>query len=247
VLSEPDSTLDQLVRVVGSEPALAARLLHMANSAALNPSGAPIRELRTALNLMGENMVRSASMAFAMAQIRGSAKLIAVKARLDVLWERSTLVAALAYVIAQTCTKINPDEAMLAGIMHGIGRLYVLTRAANFPELFGSEADLNGMLDDWHVEIGKTVLENWEFPEPIISAVAEQNILDRPGRRPPDLGDVLGAAVLMAAFASDPTGLQVALNNAPLAWRLGLDQAKTETINAGYAAEISALRQALLT
>ena len=39
VLSDPKSSGDQVVRVVGSEPALAARLMRIANSASLNRSG----------------------------------------------------------------------------------------------------------------------------------------------------------------------------------------------------------------
>ena len=30
-------------------------------------------------------------------------------------------VAAFALMLARKCTKINPEEAMLTGIMHGIG------------------------------------------------------------------------------------------------------------------------------
>ena len=72
VLSDPKSSLDQVVRVVGSEPALAARLLRISNSASLNRGGRTVTELRTAINRLGYNMVRSASMSFAMAQIRKS-------------------------------------------------------------------------------------------------------------------------------------------------------------------------------
>src|SRR5450631_3439348 len=67
VLSDPNSSVDKVVRVVGSEPALSARLLRIANSASLNPSGKQITDLRTAVNRMGYNMVRSASMSFALA------------------------------------------------------------------------------------------------------------------------------------------------------------------------------------
>ena len=58
------------MRVVGSEPALAARLMQIANSAALNFTGKPITELRTAIARMGFNMVRSAAIAFAMSQLK---------------------------------------------------------------------------------------------------------------------------------------------------------------------------------
>ena len=124
------------MRVVGSEPALSARLLRIANSASLNRSGKPVTDLRTAINRIGHNMVRSASISFAMAQIRKSNKLVGLEDQLQHLWKESTAVAALAFVLARNCTRVNPDEAMLTGMMHGIGKLYVLTRAVAHPELF---------------------------------------------------------------------------------------------------------------
>src|ERR1700755_2500630 len=70
VLSDDDVSQDMVVRVVGSEPALAARVMQIANSAALNFSGKPITELRSAIARMGFNMVRSAAIAFAMSQLK---------------------------------------------------------------------------------------------------------------------------------------------------------------------------------
>jgi HD-like signal output (HDOD) protein len=93
VLSDPKSSVDQVVRVVGSEPALAARLLRISNSASLNRSGRMVTDLRTAINRIGYNMVRSASISFAMSQIRKSGKLQGLEVRLTDLWEQSTLVA----------------------------------------------------------------------------------------------------------------------------------------------------------
>jgi HD-like signal output (HDOD) protein len=245
VLSDPKTTLDQVVRIVGSEPALAGRLLRIANSASLNTTGKPITELRTAINRMGYNMVRSASMSFAMAQIRTNAKLVSVKDYLDSLWQHSTLVAAFAYVVARSCTKINPDEAMLTGMMHGIGKLYVLTRSAGHPELFSDRDTLNQIIEQWHAEIGKAILENWEFSEPMVQAVALQNDLGRTEVEFPDLSDIIAVAILMASFAEDPAGLQVALQGLPATARLGLFQSRVETILKDFATEVSALRSAL--
>ena len=90
VLSDPSSSIDQVVRVVGSEPALAARLLRIANSASLNRSGKPVTDLRTAINRIGYNMVRSAAISFAMAQIRNGNKLAGLETICSDLWQRST-------------------------------------------------------------------------------------------------------------------------------------------------------------
>ena len=83
ILSDPKSTIEQIVRVVGSEPALAARLLRISNSASLNRSGRPVTDLRTAINRIGYNMVRSASISFAMSQIRNSNKVAGLEHHLQ--------------------------------------------------------------------------------------------------------------------------------------------------------------------
>jgi HD-like signal output (HDOD) protein len=245
VLSDPKSSVEQVVRVVGSEPALAARLLRIANSASLNRSGRPVNDLRTAINRIGYNMVRSASMSFSMTQIRKSNKLAGLGKRLNDLWQRSTLVAAFAYVLARSCTKVNPDEAMLTGMMHGIGKLYVFTRAVDHPELLANDALLNQIVDEWHASIGKAILENWEFSEPMARAVGDQADTSRTEEGPPDLTDVIAVAILMAQHGAHIPGLEIALHGRPAVKRLGLDDAKTLAVMRESAAEVTALSQAL--
>ena len=245
VLSDPKSSVDQVVRVVGSEPALAGRLLRIANSASLNRSGRPVTDLRTAINRIGYNMVRSASISFSMAQIRKSNKLAGLEHHLNDLWERSTAVAAFAYVLAKKCTKVNPDEAMLTGMMHGIGKLYVLTRVIDHPELFASNTMLNQIIGEWHASIGKAILENWDFSEAMAQAVGDQADFSRTEEGPADLSDVIAVAILMASHADDIPGLELVLNDIAAAKRLGLNEAKTLDVMNESAAEVAALSQAL--
>jgi HD-like signal output (HDOD) protein len=245
VLSDPKSSVEQVVRVVGSEPALAARLLRIANSASLNRSGKAVTDLRTAINRIGYNMVRSAAISFSMAQIRNSNKLAGLEHHLTDLWERSTLVAAYAFVLARTCTKVNPDEAMLTGMMHGIGKLYVLTRATDHPELFASDKTLTEIIGEWHASIGKAIMENWNFSESMARAVGDQADFSLGEDGPPNLSDVIAVSILMASHVGDLAGLEADLQGLGAAMRLGLDQAKTLAVIKESAAEVSALSQAL--
>ena len=245
VLQDPKSSIDQVVRLVGSEPALAARLMRVSNASAFNRSGKQVTDLRTAINRIGYSMVRSASMAFAMSQLRRGAKLERLQSRLDQLWQISTQVAALAYVLARTCSKVNPDEALLAGMMHGIGKLYIMTRAAQHPELFVDNETLDEICGSWHASIGKAILENWEFSDLMANAVGEQEDFSREEEVEPDLRDVIAIAILMSSYEADIPGLQIALNGLPATIRLGLDEARIHTVIEDCAAEVSALSEAL--
>ena len=244
VLADQNASLDKVVRVVGSEPALGARIVKMSNSASLS-RGNVVTDLRTAINRLGYNMVRSAAMAFAMAQIRTSNRLKGLDHHLSELWQRSIRVAAFAFVLARTCTKLNPDEAMLTGMMHGIGKLYVLTRLIEHPELFEDANVLQRIIDDWHAVIGKAILENWEFSETMAAAVGEQHDLGRAGDGPPDLCDVIVAASVMESIASDRAAMDATLYVLPAARRLGLNQSNGAAVLSASEAEITALCQAL--
>src|SRR5579872_3488168 len=165
VLSDENVSSDMVVRVVGSEPALAARVMQIANSAALNFSGKAITELRTAIARMGFNMVRSAAIAFAMSQLKKQDALKGLEKPLDDLWKRSASVAAMSHAVAKRYSKINPDTALLAGLLHGIGQLYILTRSSKHPALFADQATYNQIVRDWHSAVAKALLENWDMAE----------------------------------------------------------------------------------
>jgi HD-like signal output (HDOD) protein len=245
LLNDLNAPIDQIVRVVGSDPALAARLLLVSNAASFNRGGKHISDLRTAINRIGHTMVRTASMAFAMSQLRRAAKLEQLRSRLAALWQRSTEVAAFSYVLAKMCSKVNPDEAMLAGMMHGIGKLYILTRAAQHPKLFTDNVTLDEILVKWHASIGRGILENWEFAESMSSAIGDQDYLGSLDEDEPNLRDIIAVAIVMASYPSDIPGLELALSGAPAAIRLGLDQKRIKSVMQGCAMEVAALGEAL--
>jgi HD-like signal output (HDOD) protein len=244
-LEDDATTVDQVARVVGSEPMLAARLLKMANSAVFNRSGKAVTDLRTAISRMGYNMVRSAAISFAMAQIRRGSKVAAVAVDLKRLWEGANHVAALSYVIARRQSRINPDEAMLVGLLHGIGKLYILTRAEQHPGLFAEREALLEVLRDWHSGIGGAILENWEFPEEMVAAIQHHQDGARVHEGPPDLTDVLIVSVVLSSFASHLHDLELVVQDVTAFHHLGLDAASCQGILKASEDEIAQLRQAL--
>jgi HD-like signal output (HDOD) protein len=244
-LGDDRTTVDQVVRIVGSEPALAARLMKMANSAALNRTGRQVTELRTAIARMGYNMVRSAAISFAMAQIRAGAHLKGLEKPLEELWQHSTHVAAFCYVLAKNHTKRNADEAFLAGLLHGVGRLYILTRADRHAGLFADPQALDQVMRDWHANVGRAILENWEMTEDLVQAVADQDDVGREHERVADLTDVLICANMMAAYFSQPADLELNMQGVTSFRRLGLDARTSQAVLVECRGEIDALRQAL--
>jgi HD-like signal output (HDOD) protein len=198
-LSEPDGTPQKTVKIVSAEPRLAARLLQTANSAVFNQSGKPLTDLRTAVTRLGTQLVQCATMAFAVQQMKAERSLRAIARPLSQLWEKSIAVASICQVLARR-TKVPEEEAFLTGLLHGIGRLYIMVRAAGESHYDHVRIDL---IDDWHPSIGKAVLDNWGFAETISDAVGSQSDYERKSKRAPDLTDVLIVGVILAAELRD--------------------------------------------
>jgi HD-like signal output (HDOD) protein len=196
-LSDENVTNETVVRVVGSEPMLAGKLMNMANSVALNGTGRKIADLRMAVARVGFNIVRSAALAFAVEQLRRSPEFKHLEGPLDGLWKSSVQIAALSHVIARRFSSLNGDTALLAGLMHNVGRIYILTRASKHPTLVADPLTYNSIVRDWHTNVAKALLENWRVAEEIVEAVAGHEDMDREQRGPVTLTDVLSLAMLV--------------------------------------------------
>jgi HD-like signal output (HDOD) protein len=246
-LADENVSPEHITRVVGSEAGLAARVMTLANSAALNRGGKNITELKTAINRIGQNNVRTAAVAFAIAQLRRASELKHIIKDLEKLWNQATMVSALAYTIASRTPGINADEALLAGLIHNVGKIYILARAYKHADLFGDSAAMTMIMRDWHANIGKAIIENWGFAVHIAEAVGGQEELDRVAGQA-DLTDVLTVSVLASTFIDDPdVDLELNMQGVRGFSRLGLDNQKFRVIMRDCIEEISALRNALGT
>jgi HD-like signal output (HDOD) protein len=244
VLADEQVSNEHIARVVGSDAGLVARLLTLANSAALNRGGRTVSELKTAVNRIGHNNVRTAAVSFAIAQIRRASELRHIAKEMEELWNEATMVAALSHAIATRAPKINADESMLVGLLHNIGKIYILARANRHGNLFKDPAALAQVIRDWHANIGKAIVENWGFPQHLAEAIAEHENIDRHAGHP-DVTDVLTVAVMMSGFVGHETDLELNMQGVKAFWRLGLDNQKCVHILSDCRDEIAALRSAL--
>jgi|SRR5579864_189192 HD-like signal output (HDOD) protein len=245
VLADDSVSTEQVVRVINSEPALAAQLLRISNSRPMNSSGRPHTDLRTAVARMGFNMVRSAAIGFAMAQLKRVEGLKGLEQPLDQLWQRSAAVAAMCYVVARRHTRVNADSALLAGMLHGIGKLYILTRSAKHPALFNDQASLNEVIRDWSAPIAKALLENWSMPAEIVTAVSEFEDHGREHDGAVDLTDVLTVSSMLAVFKQWPAEIELNLQDVRACARMHMDMAAYERLISESDTELDALHQAL--
>lgn len=237
-LQSPDTDANEIVAILSSDPALAARILRTANSVAFKRADKEITDLRTAVTRMGFNMVRTIAVAFAMRQLR-QRDLYSAEARdeIESIWRDSLNIATVCCVIAKYCTRLNADQALLTGLLHGLGRLYIVMRA----EEADADVDVRALASGWQASIGKAILDSWGLPETLQHAVEHQDELTMAMEGEASLTDVLIAAKVL----SSDTG-EAEASNCPAVRRLkAVKERDVATVLADYDEELQTLRSSL--
>lgn len=244
-LSRAEVSIEEVVRIVGAEPSLAVRLLQLANSAAVNRSAQRVTTLRTAIARMGFDLARSATIAFAMSQMRRAEPWRELQTRFREIWESCARLAATAYSVARERRRADADQALLAGMLHAVGKLYVLIRMSRFPPLMRDPAIAAEVEHVWQARAGRALLAHWTLPPEVIEAACEFDQAGSGDPGPASLCDVLMSAHYLVGV-QDIAGLPgAAFLGAPCFVRLGLDLEAAARVLQASSAEIASLRAAL--
>lgn len=166
-----DEELDaqRIAALISVDAAMTARLLRMANSPIYRGLN-PITQLHEAINRLGMKTTRHLVLAFSLKQ-QHKTNHPWVKKQLLKSWKKSIQLGALCFVLAKHCTKIPPEEAMLAGLLHNVGELPLLEFAAHYPELHNDPDYLEQILMEARGQAGAMILHKWNLATPLVTAV----------------------------------------------------------------------------
>jgi HD-like signal output (HDOD) protein len=244
-LEDPRTTPATVARVIGIDAALAVRILQLANSAFLNPYSKPITDLQQAVNRLGHQLVRCTAVSFALQQMTNSCG-AALRPKLHELWRQGTLVASIAYVLARETKAASPDEALVAGLMHNIGRLYIIIRVHQQGAALGADDAAIRVLNQGHPRIAGAILGHWKFAAAIVSAVSNQKALDLPAKESARLTDLLIAAISLVPCVFYRDLLDETVTASAPFQRLALDAAACGRLLQTTAQQIKSLHSALV-
>lgn len=243
MLSDPNVGIPQLVPIINYEPVLVGRVLQMANSAALNPTRRKVTDIRTAVTRVGFDLLRSAALAYAMRQLSQAHQVKDIRPHLEALWERSAWTAAVSFVIARKFTRVNRDLAFLGGLMHGVGKLFILTRAAHYPFVLRDRTKYGTILRKWHGPFARSILAGWRINEDVIDAVVQYENLNREvSGDEPDLTDILATSYLVVGHAGRMQDLSMTVEKIASFSRLRLNLMAVEETLEQAKEEIEDLR-----
>ncbi len=198
--ANPDVDVTTLAKVIENDPAISARIIKITNSPLLRASR-PIEDLKMAVSRLGINYTSNLATRLAMQQMFQATSDV-IDQRMREVWSHSTEVSGIAHVLARHYTKLKPDQATLAGVVHQIGVLPILTFAEDNRRLLKDPVALDELIATLHPTLGRKILEAWDFPEELIIVPEEHLHFAREVNRV-DYADIVMVANLQSYLGSD--------------------------------------------
>ncbi|MEQ1437854.1 HDOD domain-containing protein [Fontimonas sp. SYSU GA230001] len=194
LLRDEDVAVAAVVKEIQSDPALAVRLLRVANSAAVR-GGRSVDSIQQAVTRLGLQYTRLLVNGLVLEQMfRSNSPML--KERLGTCWRDSVEVAALARALAAQCTLLQPELAMLGGLIHRVGTLPILRMAEAHTDAIDTPAELDEVIDRLAPRVGSMVLRAWHFPAELVDLPVQWPDLRRAHEGAADYADVVIVAVL---------------------------------------------------
>ena len=240
---DPNIGTPQLSKVIGNDAALTARIIKVVNSPLLRTSK-EITDLSMAINRLGINYTCNLATGLAMEQMFQATSDV-VDRKMREVWNKSTEIAGICHVLCKQFTRLLPDQATLAGLVHMIGALPILTYAEDHNELLSDSISLNHVIEQIHPIIGDKILRTWEFPEQIAMVPSQYLDFSRDSAKV-DYVDIVQVATLQSYIGTEHPYTKLDWSKIPAFAKLGLDPtqdiSEDEDLNAAMEAAMSMLQ-----
>lgn len=202
VINDADSSAADLEKIISKDAALTARLIRYANSPLYRGVHA-VTSIKLAITRIGFQRVKNAVYAVSMKEVfRTPVKV--VEQRMEKLWAHSVKVGAHAAILAKNQRGLDPDTALVAGLVHDIGYIPLLIKACEYEKLIENPDYLDRIMLKLHAQVGGTIVKLWKFDPRIVAVTAEHEDLARdPGTSPVDYVDLIQVANILAHEGSN--------------------------------------------
>lgn len=217
MLDDFNVSAGQIVTAVSSDPAFVAQLLRIANSAAYTGK-TKVDNVNAAVSRIGYKMLHNLVIVASISNLAGFKKQNLMR-YLDEFWAHSREVAATSYVLAKSQKHLNPDQAMLAGLIHDIGRLPLLLYIEN-KNLDVDDAVMSILIRKCSAHLGERLLLAWHFPPELVEIpMTHEDIHRETENNLASYADI----VTVANMLTRATAKVVEWNNLTAVKRIGLD------------------------
>ena len=163
VLQDTKKSSADLARIINRDLAIAAQIIKAANNPAIRANSL-VTDILSAVNRLGVDIACNLVTGLAVSQVfQANTKLIDKK--MKAIWAENIQVAGFAEKIARAKTKLRPDVASLAGLIHSIGVLPVLTYLDKKVMGLADVEVIDEVVNEIHGVLGDRILTLWDFPK----------------------------------------------------------------------------------
>ena len=188
-INDDKANSNKIARVVQIDPSITARLIKISNSP-LYRGRKQIESCPEALTRLGLKASQDIITAFALKSVF-NAKSPVIRRKMAELWAHSSYVAAISAVFAHKTPGFDPDRAMLAGLIHDIGIVPILTHADNHPDIIAHPKDLSDTVKKLRADIGVQIIRKWDFPSDFEDVVINAENWYRDNTNPANYSDIV--------------------------------------------------------
>ena len=172
LVEDPDSTLDDITKVVSQDPSFTVRLLRIANSPFYGFSSS-IETVSRAVTLIGTSQVRNLALSTSVSRTFDGLPNELVS--MDNFWRHSLYCALAARILAKRLRKSDPEAVFTAGLLHDIGELVIFNRCPEQAQeamllvldsgdempVYQAERQIMGFD---HAQVGGELARQWHLP-----------------------------------------------------------------------------------
>ncbi len=160
---QKDISIADAVKILNLDPVISSKLIQVANSPIYRGNN-PITSSHDAVNRLGFKTTQNLVTSISLHQLFRSRNR-QLNNIIQNLWKQSIQIASLSHTLAGLTRKVNADEALLAGLIHNIGALPIVTFAEGIDTSRYTEQELNTSIDCLQGLLGSHILKKWHFPE----------------------------------------------------------------------------------
>lgn len=226
-VNEDHADAKHVARVIENDPVITAKLIRVANSARY-AGRATISSLPDAITRIGLRNTHSLVITFALRELFRCNSPSLNRLMKD-QWDHAREVGAICRVLASNCKTADPETALLAGLMHNIGSVAIITNARDYPGLAENAEGLLDVIGHLKGSVGKMILTHWGFPKALVESAGDDPYRTHEG--PCDLGDLVTVArhhvdlEAIGRHAADEGGVKL-----PAYRKISLEPEKVEAV-----------------
>lgn len=171
LIAAPDTTMSEYVKAINSDPALAARVMDIANSSFFNRSR-NINNIEQAISHLGVMQLKDVLLCNL--TIRAFATIPDSIINLSEFWKSSIRCGIIARILAKKCEVPTSNQLFTLGLLHDIGHLVMYsTIPEQTLDIFAESSKRNKPVSVIELErlgvdyaqVGSELMHHWSFPE----------------------------------------------------------------------------------